>query len=241
MKRLRSTIQILDASRSSLLNDESRKPRTAATKQAQNPAQVREVKEAERKIASLTTELRIREQQIQDFNRQQVQLTADMRSMQSRVSGGTVADAEYSLLLQDRDLARKKYDELDLKKSQSALATSLENQKASETLEMLDAANLPLEPIQPDRPVIIGAGVFVGLLIGCAFATVFEMRDTTLKNLKDVRAYTQLSVLATVPLLENDLMVRRRHRLRWLAWSAGVLVGVFIMAGAVVYYLMNKS
>ena len=39
------------------------------------------------------------------------------------------------------------------------------------------------------------------------------MKDTSLKNLKDVRAYTQMSILGSIPLLENDFVVRRRKRL----------------------------
>jgi len=46
-----------------------------------------------------------------------------------------------------------------------------------------------------------------------------------LKNLKDVRAYTNLPVLSSIPLLENALLVRRKRRLFWLAWSSAIIIG----------------
>jgi hypothetical protein len=61
-----------------------------------------------------------------------------------------------------------------------------------------------------------------------------------LKNLKDVRAYTQLPILGSVPLLENALVIRRRKRLTWLAWSTACLVGIMIMTGSVFYYYATK-
>jgi len=67
------------------------------------------------------------------------------------------------------------------------------------------------------------------------FAGAREAKDASLKNLKDVRAYTQLTILGSVPLLENDLVVRRRKRLAWLAWSTACLVGIIIMTGSVFF------
>jgi len=66
------------------------------------------------------------------------------------------------------------------------------------------------------------------------------MKDSTLKNLKDVRAYTQLTILGCIPLLENDLVVRRRRRLAWLAWSTATLASIAIMTGSVVFYMTSK-
>jgi len=71
-------------------------------------------------------------------------------------------------------------------------------------------------------------------------AAVREMKDASLKNLKDVRAYTRLQVLGSIPLLENDLVVRRRRRLGWLAWSTACIVGIVIMSSSVVYYLSTR-
>ena len=87
----------------------------------------------------------------------------------------------------------------------------------------------------------MGTGVGIGALIGMFIVAAREMKDTTLKSLKDVRAYTQLTVLGSVPLLENDLVVRRRRRLTWLAWSTACLAGILIMAGSVVFYFTNKA
>jgi hypothetical protein len=78
-------------------------------------------------------------------------------------------------------------------------------------------------------------------MLGVFAVGVREMKDTSLKTLKDVRAYTKLAVLATIPLLENDLVLQRKRRLRWLAWSAASLVGLAAMAGSVLYYYSNRS
>lgn len=68
-------------------------------------------------------------------------------------------------------------------------------------------------------------GAFGGLLAGVAMAGAKEMRDTSLKNLKDVRAYTNLPVLSSIPLLENALLVRRKRRLAYMAWAVAVILG----------------
>jgi hypothetical protein len=76
----------------------------------------------------------------------------------------------------------------------------------------------------------------MGLLAGVALAGVMEMKDTSLKNLKDVRAYTGLPVLGSVPLVENDFVVQRKRRLTWLAWSTACIFGFLVMLGSVYYY-----
>jgi hypothetical protein len=80
----------------------------------------------------------------------------------------------------------------------------------------------------------------MGFVLGLFLAGAREAKDSSLKNLKDVRAYTQLPILGSIPLLENDLIVRRRRRLAWLAWSTACLVGIMIMTGSVFYYYATR-
>jgi hypothetical protein len=48
-------------------------------------------------------------------------------------------------------------------------------------------------------------------------------------------------VLGSIPLLENDFVVRRRRRIAWLAWACAILVGILLMAGAVFYYYTQRG
>jgi hypothetical protein len=120
------------------------------------------------------------------------------------------------------------------------MVQDMEGKKQGETLELLDSPSLPLLPQEPKRPVIISVGAAIGLLLGIVVAGALEMKDTSLKNLKDVRAYTKMAILGSIPLLENDFVVRRRRRLAWLGWTTASLVAVVIMSGSVVYYYVTK-
>src|SRR5208282_4850508 len=105
----------------------------------------------------------------------------------------------------------------------------------------LDAPILPQKPTRPDRPLIVGAGFGLSLMLGLALAGPQEARDASLKNLKDVRAYTNLPVLCSIPLLENTLLVKRKRRITALAWSAAVIVGILAVSAAIFYYYTFKD
>jgi hypothetical protein len=89
--------------------------------------------------------------------------------------------------------------------------------------------------------MMAAAGIGLGLFFGVFMAGAKEMKDTSLKNLKDVRAYTNLPVLSSIPLLENALLVRRKRRLFWLGWSTAIIIGTIAMSGSMYYYYFGKS
>jgi hypothetical protein len=81
----------------------------------------------------------------------------------------------------------------------------------------------------------------LGLGLGFFVAAAREMKDTSLKNLKDVKAYTGLPVLGSVPLVQSDLVVQRKRRLAWLAWSFACIAGFAMMLGSVYYYFTKGT
>jgi polysaccharide chain length determinant protein (PEP-CTERM system associated) len=228
--------------RDALLKEDAEKKQdpSAAPPVVRRPVANRELLDVEANVRRIEGEIAARDLEMKDRQKQMSQLTEAMKGLESRIEGVPVGEKEYADLLRDRDLAREQYDKSNAMMNKSETATKLENTKQGETLDILDPASLPQTPTEPKRPVIVAVAAAIGLAIGLVFAGAREMKDTSLKNLKDVRAYTKLPILGSIPLLENDLVVRRRRRLAWLAWSTACLLGVVIMSGSVVYYYATK-
>lgn len=197
--------------------------------------------ELNRSIAQVQSALQAKDMEMEDLNRQLIATRERIRGMQARLEASPAVQQEYVQLMRDRRLIEDRYNELSNKANVSAMATDLENRKQSETLEVLEQPIMPTDPYAPNRNLIIVGGLIAGLAIGVALASARELKDTSLKNLKDVRAYTKLTVLGSIPLLENDFVVRRRRRLGWLAWAACFLLGVLLMGGSIAYYYTSQA
>jgi uncharacterized protein involved in exopolysaccharide biosynthesis len=219
--------------------EETKKPEAPAARPP-NPQMVKEQRDLNVAMQRIQGLIQAKDLEMDDYKKQSVDLEKTIKMYQSRLESVPVGIKEYDQLIRERDLARKDYEDLDRRLTASAMSTALENRQQGERLEQLDPPSIPQTPTQPKRPLIIAIGTGIGLIAGICLAGAWEVKDTALKNLKDVRAYTQLPVLGSIPLLENDLVVRRRKRLAWLAWSTACLVGVIIMSGSVVYYYATK-
>ncbi len=245
VQRRRSELAVLKKRRDIIASEEEAKkaaPAPAPEKsRSLSVAQIREVRELESQIAATQSMIEAKRVEIENLQRDYNAATAQSRALQGQISAMPVGEARYDELLRERAMAKEQYEETSKKSNISDDQVRLINRKQSESLELLDAANTPQQPTEPNRYLIVGTGVALGIFVGLFIVAAREMKDTTLKSLKDVRAYTQLTVLGSVPLLENDLVVRRRRRLTWLAWSTACLAGVMIMAGSVVFYFANRT
>lgn len=226
--------------REAIVKQEETKKPDATPARTPNPQIVREQRDLDAAIQRIQGLIQAKDLEMEDYKKQSADLEKTIKLYQARIESVPVGIKEYDQLIRERDLARKDYEDLDRRLNASAMSTALENRQQGERLEQLDPPSIPQTPTQPKRPLIIAIGTGIGLIVGLCLAAAWEVKDTALKNLKDVRAYTQLPVLGSIPLIENDLIVRRRKRLAWLAWSTACLVGVIIMSSSVVYYFATK-
>jgi polysaccharide chain length determinant protein (PEP-CTERM system associated) len=205
-----------------------------------NPGQVRELRDIDNRIRLTQSSIEAKDMEIAGYRKQMTQTSEAIKNYAGRVETVPASFREYGDLMREKEIARVKYVKLDENLQKAQIAQDMEGRKQGETLELLDPASLPPNPTEPKRPMIIGMGAGIGLLLGVLIAGALEMKDTSLKNLKDVRAYTQMAILGSIPLLENDFVVRRRKRLAWLGWTTASLAAVVIMSGSVVYYYVTK-
>jgi polysaccharide chain length determinant protein (PEP-CTERM system associated) len=192
--------------------------------------------EMDANIERLQSQSAAKDLEMAQYDSQIKQVQASMNRIESQINSAPLGEQQYSDLLRERDMAKEKYVNLSGKLSLAQISQDLESRGQGDHLELLDPPSVPQTPTEPKRPLVIGMGAGLGLLLGIVMAGAREMKDTSLKNLKDVRAYTQIAILGSVPLLENDFVVRRRRRMAWLAWTTACLLAVVTMAGSIVYY-----
>lgn len=172
---------------------------------------------------------------------QEQELEKKIAELERLIQASPPNQQKYVSLLRERNLADQHYQELERRETMANTFDAVGKRKAGENLEVLDNANLPSTPAAPNRWLICGMGIGIGFMVGVVLAGVKELRDTSLKNLKDVRTYTQLPILSSIPLLENDLLVRRKRRLAYVGWSAAVIFGIVAMTGSMYYHFFLTS
>ncbi|MGD0046751.1 MAG: hypothetical protein ABSE42_06995 [Bryobacteraceae bacterium] len=215
-------------------------PDRGPTKTA-NPAVQARLEELKNSINTIKTQIQTTQGDIDRVVRNQGILNQKIAAYQARIEQAPLNEQEYMQLNSDYQLAKRNYEDMVQKRDSSETAKDLEQHKGGENLELLDPASLPEQATEPNRPVWAAMGAAVGLVLGIVLAGAKEMRDTSLKNLKDVRAYTNLPVLSSIPLLENALLVRRKRRLFWLAWSSSFIIGCMAMTISVYYHFFGRS
>lgn len=238
VQRATAALNVLKRKRESIAKEEETKkqPDEPKTRTVTNQGVVREAREMESAIRRLQSMMEAKDLELEETRKELARASGQVGTTQSRIDATPLGEKEYMDLLRERELVRQRVEELNRKKSISAVATDLENRQQGETLELLDPASLPQKPTEPNRGMLVGVGLGIGVMAGIVLALGRELKDSSLKNLKDVRAYTNLNILGSIPLLENDLVVRRRRRLGWLAWSTACIMGFLIMSGSMYYY-----
>ena len=240
VRRVTAQLETLRKTRESLLKEEEKKV-VAVPQKKESTAPTREQSQAAALVDRLQSLIQAKDMEIEQLVKEQARIDKSIKLYQERIDASPFGEREYARLTRDYGMAKQKYEELSLKTNQSTMATALENRKQGELLEVLEQASLPQTPTEPNRWYIVTAGSFMGLLLGVLLTGGSEMRDTSLKNLKDIRAYTGLPVLGSVPMVQSDFVEQRKRRLQWLAWSTAIIVGFVLMLGSVYYYYTRGS
>ncbi|MCU1291178.1 MAG: hypothetical protein JWP08_28 [Bryobacterales bacterium] len=238
LQSARQQLAVLLKQRDQAAKEKPAKPESAPVESA---AVTRERMEAQNQIDQLQTQLKANSMEAEQLARQMAAVNADLQGYQGRLEGIPAGQKEYAELMHGRDLAKQHYDDLEMKRHRSGISMDMERRKQGETLEVLDAASLPAAPTAPKRTLIIPAGPGIGFIIGIILVGIREVKDTSLKNLKDARLYTQLSILGSIPLLENDLVVQRRRQIMLVGWATATVAGLAIMAISVAHYYFNLN
>jgi capsular polysaccharide biosynthesis protein len=106
---------------------------------------------------------------------------------------------EFKALTRDYQTALTFYNDLLKKRNESQMATELERRQQGEQFRVLDPPGLPERPTFPDPRRFGLGGLVVGLALGIAMATIFELQDKSIWTKEDVEFYLRVPTLALIP------------------------------------------
>ena len=149
---------------------------------------------------------------------------------QSRVEIAPEREQELQQLSRDYRASREIYDAALKRYHDAQAAVDVERRRAREEFQVLESAVAPREPAAPNRPKLVLLGVVLACAATGAIVMLAEQLDTSFHGVDDLRSFSKLPVLVTIPEITTRAD-RTRRRWRWrLAASAGV-VGLFLIIG----------
>jgi succinoglycan biosynthesis transport protein ExoP len=113
------------------------------------------------------------------------------------VTGQDEKAIQYNILKREVDSGRQLYDTMLQQTKQSSIASAL---RAS-NVRVVDPAEVPERPFSPDFRLNSAIGLFAGLFLSIAVVTIRERADRTLQQPGDIKMWTDLTELGTIPSL----------------------------------------
>jgi polysaccharide chain length determinant protein (PEP-CTERM system associated) len=177
----------------------------------------------------LQTQITDIDAEIQALRSQGERMRGQVGVLQARVDTTPIRALELSKISRGYEITLKKYQDLLAKSLDSELSENMERKLKGEQFQVLDAANFPLNPVRPDRRMIVLVGLFAGLTGGVALAFLLDNLNTSFKRSEDINSCVNVPLLATIPTLitrGSVLEQRRTQGLLVLASIGTLAVGI---------------
>jgi uncharacterized protein involved in exopolysaccharide biosynthesis len=111
---------------------------------------------------------------------------------------------QYKALTRDHQTALDFYNDLLKKRDDAQVATDLEHRQEGQNFRILDAPSLPEAPSFPNRRLFALGGLLVGLGLGAALVRVAEMRDKSIREVRDVEILLGVPAFAVISARHMD-------------------------------------
>ena len=154
-------------------------------------------------------------------------LRAQISEYQSDVSLAPLVEQQYRELSRDYENTKLKYQEIRSKQSEATTAQNLEAGRKGERFTLIEPPLPPEQPVSPNRPLILIAGVILSTALAFALLWLLEKLDTSVRGRLDLQQLTGIAPLALVPYIGTEPERRARRRRLQLAFGSA-MAAVFV-------------
>ncbi len=164
-------------------------------------------------------------------------LIGKIKELKELVRKAPLVEKEYIDLVQELDNTTIRYREVSAREMEAEISQHLELERKGERFTLIDPPQEPLEPVSPNRPVILILGFILAIASGVGVVAVSEAMDSSIYNKNTVADILGVGPLASIPYLENKLEHQRAIRNRGIV-IISVLLFIVIISVLFHFFLM---
>jgi protein tyrosine kinase modulator len=187
------------------------------------------------KLDLLQSNLKQTQDQLAQAKKDGDDLQAQVKGLEASISAAPVRSTELEAVMRDYSNARDDYDSLQKQYNSAQLVASAASDRNDEQFRVLDPALPPTTPAGPNRPFLLVGVSLLAIALAYGTAMVVDRIDTSFHSVDELRAFTHVPVLASIPRIPTPRDTRR-HLLVSCA-IALVFGGVLTAAGGFAFRL----
>jgi protein tyrosine kinase modulator len=149
---------------------------------------------------------------------------------QSRVENTPKREQEFQEVSRDYESTKQLYESLTKRYEAAQLAGSMEQRQKGEQFRILDPAVPSNIPAAPNRIRLLVMSLVLSLGLAGGALMLAETLDTSFHSADELREFTIVPVLASVPRIVTEVDRRRQQR-RFRLAAGGAMLGLVLIAG----------
>jgi len=169
---------------------------------------------------------------IKVFKGEEKRLRESIDAYQARVENVPRREQEFREVSRDYESTRELYQTLLKRYDEARLAENMEQRQKGEQFRVLDPALPALAPAAPNRPYLFAIAFTGSIGLALAVVIVAEKVDTSFHGVDDLRAFSVVPVIVSIPLIVTRAALRRRRWQMRLAVCATFVLLVLIVGAS---------
>lgn len=157
-------------------------------------------------------------------------LRSDIAAFQTRIDNAPKREQEFADRTRDYESTKEVYLTLLKRYEEALLAETMEQRQRGEQFNLVEPAVPIYSPVAPNRPRLLAVIVALSVALGVGIVALIELLDTSFHSVDDLRGFSTLPVLVSIPRVMTELDTQRR-RSRFRLATAVVLVGLALVGG----------
>jgi len=143
--------------------------------------------------------------ELQALQAEERTLRSQIGDYEQRIQSTPRVEQQLEALQRDYNSAKETYDSLLKRYEEAQLADSLEQTKQTEIFRVLDTAIVPNFPAAPNRSRLLLMAIFMAIAASAGMMFAAEHLDTSFHTVGELRQFTTVPVLASIPRLPTPI------------------------------------